>query len=68
MSLQISGVIGICDNGEFTTLVMESGSAIHLPLTVPDEETGTRDTHSIVIKQMDDSSSLNVLVDLYEDC
>lgn len=65
MSIQIENVVSIHDCGEVVTIVMESGSAIHLPMIDP--HTGKQAIHLITVMDMKtpDDIHLNVSIDLY---
>ncbi len=58
--MRITNVIEICDNGEFISIVTETGSAVHLPCNAE---------HSICIEELENPSEshvFNVCVDLYQ--
>ena len=60
-AMKIFNVIEIYDNGEFITIVTQTGSAIHLPMN---------SQHSIVIQSVDNPSddyAIIVNIDLYQD-
>lgn len=58
--MKIHNVKEIFDNGEFVTIVTESGTSIHLPMN---------SKHSITINDIEyplDSSVISISIDLYQ--
>ena len=55
-AMTISIVTEIFDNGEFVTLVLGTGSIVHLPM---------KSVHSITVMDMPDNPMVVVNVDLY---
>ena len=58
--MKVFNIIEIFDNGEFITIVTETGSTIHLPM---------EGVHSITVQPIEDPSdnyTITVNIDLYQ--